>query len=501
MDSRDSNSENEEDKKPSDSLKFCAQFDGEEWQRRHDRSRKKEELCQAQSSSEHPSGSGIGVNNVTITKSEPSEPHDDDDDFELTADELIHMDYDDDIAEEEEQEEESELQLLAEEGDMPIAELLEKFYAHTNYQEFQRNQEEDDDDANDDDDADGDDDDEDDDDEDVVGENGEVSNNLRSSDRLLNVKKVRPGRSDYDDGSEDSDDSRASSRRDKRSADDEILKDDKKRSGIKEPRIGWKYQADNLPIVKKDDPCDDGRITEEQLWCPTRLNQNEVEKFLCNVLTYSYSGRRRKQEIRIHDNEMALRILAQASYDVIAALSNYKSIPKIAPVEDTWSDSEVLQFEAGILSYGKDFHKINSTLFSKSVKQMIQFYYVWKKSPRYWPTKMKISKKRDINPGNSDYLDRLVEEVDQHFVETAPSDEKFYTHTEALQSHIADLYKNKRIKRDGATAYLDEDYNNVERLTPVPESRRITLPTRATTGDENMPPRKIKPFITQINGC
>mmetsp|Transcript_37331 Transcript_37331/g.64769 ORF Transcript_37331/g.64769 Transcript_37331/m.64769 type:complete len:256 (+) Transcript_37331:42-809(+) len=52
-------------------------------------------------------------------------------------------------------------------------------------------------------------------------------------------------------------------------------------------------------------------------------------------------------------------------------------------VIEKWSPFEVACFEAAIALFGKDFHRIQKWVRSKGTKELVEFYYVWKKTSRY----------------------------------------------------------------------------------------------------------------------
>jgi len=52
-------------------------------------------------------------------------------------------------------------------------------------------------------------------------------------------------------------------------------------------------------------------------------------------------------------------------------------------VEDSWSPREIAIFESAICAYGKRFHSIAKAIPHKSTQDVVNFYYVWKKSPSY----------------------------------------------------------------------------------------------------------------------
>jgi len=52
-------------------------------------------------------------------------------------------------------------------------------------------------------------------------------------------------------------------------------------------------------------------------------------------------------------------------------------------VAEKWSPFEVSVFEASITLYGKNFNQISKHVKTKSVKEVIEFYYFWKKTSHY----------------------------------------------------------------------------------------------------------------------
>ncbi|CAI8034291.1 Mesoderm induction early response protein 1 [Geodia barretti] len=48
-----------------------------------------------------------------------------------------------------------------------------------------------------------------------------------------------------------------------------------------------------------------------------------------------------------------------------------------------WSEEECSEFEEGLRVSGKDFFQLRKMVPSRSVKELVEFYYIWKKSKRY----------------------------------------------------------------------------------------------------------------------
>lgn len=52
-------------------------------------------------------------------------------------------------------------------------------------------------------------------------------------------------------------------------------------------------------------------------------------------------------------------------------------------VWETWTLREIAQFEASICELGKDFHAIQKRVLTKTVNEVVQFYYFWKNGSNY----------------------------------------------------------------------------------------------------------------------
>lgn len=110
-------------------------------------------------------------------------------------------------------------------------------------------------------------------------------------------------------------------------------------------------------------------------------------------------GCQRNGECWVKDNDEFLYSLMQCNFNIEEALRRH-SFNSVHPVTTTtlWTEQEVDRFENGMCTYGKDFFKIHQNkLPSKSVMDIIKFYYLHKKSPRHSKlvtrTDVKISKR------------------------------------------------------------------------------------------------------------
>lgn len=92
--------------------------------------------------------------------------------------------------------------------------------------------------------------------------------------------------------------------------------------------------------------------------------------------------------------------------ELISSLGFLKSPLRRPTVIEKWSPYEISLFEAGIGHYGKDFFQIHKLIQTKSTKEVIDFYYLWKKTSHY-----KVWKKQYVSPGEVALGEALIGEV------------------------------------------------------------------------------------------
>ncbi len=67
----------------------------------------------------------------------------------------------------------------------------------------------------------------------------------------------------------------------------------------------------------------------------------------------------------------------------------------------------------GLRLYGKDFHMIQQQkVRTRSVGELVQFYYLWKKTERHdvFANATRLEKKKyTLHPGTTDYMDRFID--------------------------------------------------------------------------------------------
>jgi len=67
----------------------------------------------------------------------------------------------------------------------------------------------------------------------------------------------------------------------------------------------------------------------------------------------------------------------------ITALGLLTSPVRRPTVVERWNPYEICVFEASMALYGKDFHEVARTVGTKTCKEVVEFYYVWKKTEHY----------------------------------------------------------------------------------------------------------------------
>lgn len=128
----------------------------------------------------------------------------------------------------------------------------------------------------------------------------------------------------------------------------------------------------------------------------------------------------------LRDDEHSLYLLLQCGHNVDEALRRRRITvvqqnntqnghnTTTEPAMSEWSEEECRNFESGLRIYGKDFHTIQlQKVRTRAVGELVQFYYVWKKTQRHdvFANKARLDKKKySLHPGLTDYMDRFLEE-------------------------------------------------------------------------------------------
>lgn len=83
-----------------------------------------------------------------------------------------------------------------------------------------------------------------------------------------------------------------------------------------------------------------------------------------------------------HNGGMAR--LASYPLEHMSALSFLKSAVRRPTIIERWSPYEIAVFEAALAEYGKDFLRVRNEIGgTKTTPEVIEFYYIWKKTSHY----------------------------------------------------------------------------------------------------------------------
>ncbi|KAH7936063.1 hypothetical protein HPB52_017522 [Rhipicephalus sanguineus] len=147
-----------------------------------------------------------------------------------------------------------------------------------------------------------------------------------------------------------------------------------------------------------------------------------LEEYLCTALepTANAVGGMNSLPLGSHtrDDEQALYLLLQCGHNIEEALRRRRmnptiptmgqsvSLPDPFPTEmSLWSEEECRSFESGLRLYGKDFHLIQlHKVRTRSVGELVHFYYLWKKTERHdiFASKVRLEKKKyALHPGTT----------------------------------------------------------------------------------------------------
>ncbi|XP_025834946.1 metastasis-associated protein MTA3 isoform X2 [Agrilus planipennis] len=171
-----------------------------------------------------------------------------------------------------------------------------------------------------------------------------------------------------------------------------------------EIRVGSRYQSDVTSLLKEGES--DGRDLndlETLVWTPEHnLTDRQIDQFLVvarSVGTFAraldcsssvkqpslhMSAAAASRDITLFH---AMDTLHQHGYDLAAAMCSL--VPSSGPVlcrdeMEEWSASEANLFEEALDKYGKDFNDIRQDFLSwKTLKNIIEYYYMWKTTDRY----------------------------------------------------------------------------------------------------------------------
>eukprot|EP00124_Ichthyophonus_hoferi_P004416 Ihof_evm3s482 gene=Ihof_evmTU3s482 len=140
-------------------------------------------------------------------------------------------------------------------------------------------------------------------------------------------------------------------------------------------RVGKQYQAEITDMIQR--PCTKTLLKSELVWYPPHnLTDSLVDEYclLGGSAVLSVPGP--------WSQEHALYVLMYKEYQLTAAIGMLMSSCDTSHDRWTkphWSDEEKKLFEIGFQQYGKHFFRLQTLVKTKTVSQIIQYYYTWKK--------------------------------------------------------------------------------------------------------------------------
>ena len=147
--------------------------------------------------------------------------------------------------------------------------------------------------------------------------------------------------------------------------------------------IGEDHQA-KIPEVT----CQTDNSTDELVWSPYVHHEVHLESFLTTV--HINKGNVNISST-IPDDELALETLAKSNYNVESALMQLPLQHHMC----NFTTEEREYMEHGLRIYGKNFHKIQKhCVQTKTVPQIIQYYYKWKQNCKTTADSMPYKKNR-----------------------------------------------------------------------------------------------------------
>lgn len=216
--------------------------------------------------------------------------------------------------------------------------------------------------------------------------------------------------------------------------------------GKKTIMVGADYQA-LIPegLLKYDDalPYEN---EDKLMWDPSKICDNTLEEYLNKFSSSSNGAPSSTGKKYSRDDEQALLLLLQCGNNCEEAIRR-RRLGAMQPTNtmSIWSEEESLNFENGIKIFGKCFHEIQSSkVKTRSVGELVEFYYLWKKTERadLFANKARLDKKKyTINPNVTDLMEKYLEEYDGSKSErdrSASPNINSLLHTDMKRSHRSD---------------------------------------------------------------
>jgi len=184
----------------------------------------------------------------------------------------------------------------------------------------------------------------------------------------------------------------------------------------KDPRIGENYQVDekNIPELKVALDYGNDADFETNLWAPS--SDCDAAKFLTDYRKKKKMRPEVNEKVRnrcLADCEDALSQLMICNYRTSAAHKRIQARARLTP-KRKWTNEDIANFELGLSLKGKNFFKIQKEhLPKKTIKDLVEYYYYWKKSSRFDSFTAKTrGLKRKFDGNSTNYMEKLLDEIE-----------------------------------------------------------------------------------------
>lgn len=228
--------------------------------------------------------------------------------------------------------------------------------------------------------------------------------------------------------------------------DSDFSSDDSQGNEGPPPRIniGTRYQPTIPPLGSDVDRGKGGPEEDHLLWDPginDLVTNNELDMYLHFACCAGIPGGGRNTEYALHLLHMCKGNIHEAMLKLMRPTPTLPSEHPLLSHEchesDRWTAHEMDTFYQGLLKYNKDFSLISRDLGTKSVKQCVQFYYLWKRlcSDDYKRLRVHHGKPR-IKIENKDCNDmRELRDAISSVTEMDFNEEKSILHRTLLQTN------------------------------------------------------------------
>lgn len=252
--------------------------------------------------------------------------------------------------------------------------------------------------------------------------------------------------------------------------------------------VGSEFQASIPEGLCRYDDALPYENDDKLLWDPSKLSDNAIEEYLFK--THSNNATQKSEnekhiiakEKYLRDDEQALFLLLQCGQNMEEALRR-RRINSLANQTDSmsiWSEEECRNFENGLRSFGKDFHTIQQTkVRTRSVGELVQFYYLWKKTERHdvFANKSRLEKKKyNLLPGVTDYMDRFLEEQENgggsngstNSLNSFQNSSRDRSSSPGINSLLyADTKHHRRNELSNVTPHIDSKIDQIETIADL----------------------------------